>query len=130
MFSSDKNDLIILLQKLLNYVIYSTVLLAFGVLFNLDALYLFGILTIIFIVYMLFVLFEAKRYGWIITFLIMLGIPSLALYIIDESHKPKSAMTASPTVVGIVMMLEMLILILYILYCYMLKVAMREWPDV
>jgi len=76
-------------------------------------LWLATIAAIIFLPYLVFILFKEKRYGWIITFLIMVVIPFVVSLIIGMKMENN--------------FLTIIALAFFYFYCFTLKYSVRDW---
>lgn len=130
MLLSDKNSRTATFQYWLNLIPYSFILLgiyvlaavipgitSFIILPAIWYLYLFLGISIIFIIYMVYTLFIVKRYGWFSTFIFLFIIPCLLLLTFWRRN------------VNLSLFLGMCLLIFYIFYYYLLRMAIVEWPD-
>lgn len=131
MWIADNNDRIASLQYWIGFLNYTFIFLGiyvassvlpglslFIILPPLWYLYLFIGSNIIFITYMVYILFMIKRYGWLSILVFLFIIPCVYLFI-SHGHD-----------VNLSLFMGMCLLIVYILYCYLLKLAIPEWQDV
>lgn len=103
------------LQKWLDYELSGMSLFILSYLYRVT-LYLAVIAAVIFIPILFKVLFEERRYGWVITFFLLVVIPPLVTYsILDESIR---LFVAGCVALG-----------LFYFYCGLLRLIIPEWED-
>jgi hypothetical protein len=111
----NKNYNVRRLQQFLDYEL-STSMLYFLKWFWSIAILLMVIAAVLFTPYMLKVLFEEKKYGWIIFFIIIVVVPVICFLIIDIHSAFQSV-------------LRLVTLALFYFYCFCLRMAIRGWKD-
>jgi hypothetical protein len=72
------------------------------------------IAAIIFIPFMIKVLYEERKWGWIISFIVIILLPGIIIYLINI-----------PT--GTKMLLSYIPLAFFFLYCFTLRMTVRDW---
>ena len=108
-----KNYSVRRLQQGLDYELSTIMLMLLSWFWNI-AIILMIIAAILFTPYMLKVLFEEKRYGWIIFFFLMVLLPASGAFFlnIDSSYK---------------FVIELIPLALFYFYCFVLRIAIKDW---
>lgn len=102
------------LQKWLEYEISSSVLAAFSWFWAI-LLFIVFLAALIFIPLMLKILYQEKKYRWILSFIIFIIIPAAAIHFVNFFISP----------LYVIMMYFPLAA--FFLYCFMLKLAVRGW---
>lgn len=80
------------------------------------ALLLMTVAAILFTPFMMWVLFQEKRYGWIASFIIAVMLPVIGVFFIDSK-------VAWKTIAGL------LPLAFFYFYCFCLRLTIRDWED-
>lgn len=101
------------LSKYLNYQLSTTLLFALSFMFGFFLLLLIGA-AIVFTPYMLYVLYQENRKGWIIFFIILVIIPLIAAVIISFT-------------VTYIFPLYLIVIGLFYLYCFLLRLKVNNW---
>jgi hypothetical protein len=101
------------LQKWLDFEISSSPMIFFSWFWGI-LLFLTAILAVIFIPFMLKVLYQEKKFSWIIYFAILVLIPAITLNLITMDTNFRFFASAIP-------------LALFFFYCFTLKLAVRNW---
>ncbi|MEW6196744.1 MAG: hypothetical protein AB1521_16480 [Bacteroidota bacterium] len=109
--SKDYN--IVRLQQFLDYEL-STILLFILSWFWQFTLILIVIAAVIFTPFMLKVLFQERKFGWIIFFVLMVGVPLATFQLMDLEPAYRFATNLIP-------------LLLFYFYCFLLRLAVRDW---
>ena len=101
------------LRRWLNYELSSSVLFLLSWFWNITIILMF-IAAFVFIPFMLKVLIEEKRFGWIIFFLVIVVMPIIIFFAVnmDSSYK---------------YFLSLIILAFFYFYCFVLKLTIRDW---
>lgn len=101
------------LQKWLDYELSTLILMLLSWFWNI-AILLMIIAAFVFTPFMLKVMFEERRFGWITFFFLIVILPALgALFInIDSSYK---------------FVIELIPLALFYFYCFVLRLAIKDW---
>jgi hypothetical protein len=109
-----KNDYnVTRLQRWLDYELSTAMLLLLSWFWNL-ALLLMIIAAILFTPFMLKVLLDEKRFGWITFFIILVIMPIISFFIWDINSSYK-------------FILELIPLALFYFYCFILRLAIKSW---
>lgn len=103
------------LQQWLNYELSISVLFIISWFWGI-AIFLMIIAALIFTPLLIKVLLEEKKYGWMITFFILVIIPTIGLLVIDIN-------TGYKFIAGLV------VLALFYFYCFTLKLVIRDWKE-
>lgn len=111
----NKNYNIDRLQKWLDYELSTSVLYVISWFWGI-AIFLMTIAAFIFTPLLIKVLLEEKKYGWMITFFVLIIIPTIGLFIININSEYK-------TIAGLV------ILALFYFYCFTLKMVIKDWKE-
>ncbi len=108
-----KNYSVRRLQQWLDYEL-STIILMLLSWFVHFAILLMILAAVIFTPFMLKVMFEERRFGWIIFFFIMVILPAVGTLFLssDFSYKP---------------VIELIPLALFYFYCFILRLAIKDW---
>jgi hypothetical protein len=101
------------LDQILNYQISTVVLFAMSFFYGI-LLFVLGIAAVLFTPYMIYVLYNEKRFGYIISYGIMIISPLVFFLIIGPLGEYLS-------------IASMLSLSLFYFYCFLLKYSVREW---
>lgn len=110
------NDIFILrLKKILDYELSSSLLLFLSFFVSI-AIYLSILASIIFIPYLIFALYKNHKYGWLSFLIVIIIIPSSLLFFLE---------TGSNNFYAIVF----IEIILFYLYCFILRFATNEWVE-
>ncbi len=88
--------------------------LGFGVLFIKIILLFFIVAAVIFTPYIFYVLINEERYGWMVTYFVMVPLPLVAGYFIFQDTLAFEAALLIP-------------LLSFYLYCYLIKYAVDDW---
>jgi len=113
LYSSRHSDLL-RLRKWLDYELSSSALLFFSWLWGF--LLLGAVLAaVVFIPFMIKVLFQEKKYGWLIYFFLIVVVPAVIIYSINIDFLYKVLFTSYVP------------LALFLFYCFTLKLAVRTW---
>ncbi len=101
------------LQQWLDYELSTIMLMLLSWFWNI-ALLLAIIAAVIFTPFMLKVMFEERRFGWIVFFFLMVILPAIGIlfFNIDSSYKP---------------VIELIPLALFYFYCFILRLAIKDW---
>jgi len=101
------------LQQWLDYELSTSLLMFLSWFWNI-ALLLAIIASIIFTPFMLKVMFEERRFGWIVFFFLMVILPFVGIlfFNIDSSYK---------------FAIELIPLALFYFYCFILRLAIKDW---
>jgi hypothetical protein len=108
-----RNYNLLRLQQYLDYELSGTALLFFSWFWGI-LLFLAGIAALVFIPFMLKVLYEERKYGWIVYFFVIVILPAAVIYMSDVGFTAK-------------ILLGYLPLALFFFYCFTLKLAVRGW---
>ena len=94
----------------------STSMLMLVIIFWKFALMLMAAGAIVFSAIMLRVLYQERKFGWMASFLAVVVLPTAGIYAGDIPNAIKTA-------------IELVPLVLFYLYCFFLKLSIREWND-
>ncbi len=111
----DKNYNVKKLKRWLNYSLSSSTLYLLSWLWHFTLILLFGA-AIMFVPFMIKILFEEKRIGWILFFIIIVLIPSILIYLFYKSSI-------------YFRILELIPLAMYYFYCFLLRITIIDWTD-
>jgi len=103
------------LNQWLNYELSTSVLLLLSWFWGITIL-LMTITAILFTPFMLKILFQERRYGWIIFFVLIIIIPAICTYFLVKGTTYK-------------FVLELIPLAFFYFYCFILKLTIRDWMD-
>lgn len=101
------------LQQWLGYEISTLLLMLLSWFWNI-AIILMIIAAFLFTLFMLKILFEERRFGWIIFFFLFVIIPTCGFFFLEIDASYKFA-------------IEMIPLALFYFYCFVLKLAIKDW---
>lgn len=101
------------LSKVLNYQL-SSILLFFLSFFVFIFIFLAALASVIFIPYMLYILFNEKKYGWIIFFALIVILPVFTILILWSS-------------VPVLKLMLLVIIGVFYFYCFILRVEVNNW---
>jgi hypothetical protein len=108
-----KNYSVRRLQQWLDYELSTIMLLLLTWFWNL-ALFLMIIAAILFTPFMLKILFQERRFGWIVFFFLMVILPAAAALFVNIDSTYKFA-------------IELIPLALFYFYCFILRLAIKDW---
>ena len=108
-----KNYSVRRLQQWLDYELSTSLLMILSWFWNIGLL-LAIIASIIFTPFMLKVMFEERRFGWIIFFFLLVILPALGAFFINIDSSYKFA-------------IELIPLALFYFYCFVLRIAIKDW---
>ncbi len=101
------------ISRILNYELASSVLFMLSFIHGIFLAFA-SIAAIIFALYLLYVLFNEERYGWAVTFIILISFPillSIPLGLVTDYFS----------------IISMITLLLFYLFCFMIKSSVKEW---
>jgi hypothetical protein len=101
------------LQQWLDYELSSLLLMLLSWFWSFSII-LLTLAAILFTPFMLKILFDEKRYGWIIFFTLIVIIPAVTFFFILDDVSYKS-------------IFELIPLALFYLYCFVLRLAVKDW---
>ncbi len=108
------------LHRWLNFELPGAILFALSFFYT-ATFYLFLVAAVVFTPFMLKVLFEERRFGWIVTFFLFVVLPGVLLY---EMPPPMGAMLRNPNVLWSTLPIG-----LYVCYCFLLKLSIPGMMD-
>jgi hypothetical protein len=109
----DKNYNLHRLQKWLDFELSSSSMLFFSWFWGFLLMFA-AIAAVIFIPIMLKILYQEKKIGWIVYFIVLVVIPTILIYLLNIDLLYKFILNALP-------------LGLFFFYCFTLKLAVRRW---
>jgi len=96
------------MYKILNYQVISSGALPIVYFLPINFVYLLTLAAILFTPYMLYVLYEEKKIGWIVSFVVIVLIPSVLIVFFYSD-------------------LFLLLLLPFYLYCFLLRFEVKNW---
>jgi len=108
-----KNYSVRRLQQWLDYELSTFILILFSWFVHI-ALLLMIIAAVIFTPFMLKVMFEERRFGWILFFFLMVILPAASIFIFNIGSTFKSV-------------IELIPLALFYFYCFVLRLVIKDW---
>jgi hypothetical protein len=117
----DENSRLDRLYGWLDYELSGGLLLLISFFFNF-AFFVFLIIAILFTPYMLKILYQERKYGWILSFVLFVMGPSLLLFYLFGDIPRLGVYNA---LAGQQMLFSSVTIGLYVIYCYCLKISIR-----
>jgi len=109
----NKNYNLSRLKQWLDYELSTSTLILLSWFWNITII-VAAITAIIFTPFMLKILFEERRFGWIITFIILVILPTGGILFIDNT-------------LGYQYIFGGVILVLFYFYCFVLRFVIKDW---
>lgn len=101
------------LKQWLDYELSTSTLILLSWFWNFTII-LAAITAVLFTPFMLKILFEERKFGWIITFLIVIILPAVIIFFIDNTNNYQYILGG-------------VVLVFFYFYCFVLRFVIKDW---